>query len=125
MVARFDILVDRQDFSIFADVKRPAKRHLALGIDNPVSLGDFCAGIAQDRIVQLDGFGELRVFVRRIATGCEIGDIKFTDVVAARTERLAFRRSPTGEGLGKPGNHDRLFAFEIGKFIGLAVAARE
>ena len=93
-----------------------------------VSLGGLFCRVAQDWIIQLERFGEIDIAfltVGGIATGGEIGGIKFLQLFAVRTERLALVRSAPGKRLGEPRDHHRLVAFVIGKLVGFAVAALE
>lgn len=123
--SRFHAGIDMQNLPVFPNVVSPPGSHLPSVGQEAVSRGGLSFGIAQDRIIQVEGFGEFLVHVGGIAAGGEIGDVEFPDFLAARTERLAFGRSAAGEGLGKPSHHDGLFAFEIGQLISLAVAAGE
>ena len=94
--------------------------------DHAVGFGGGFCGVAQDGIIQLQRFGEIDVAslaVGWVATGGEVGGIKFPQLFAVRTERLALGRSAPGKCLGKPGDHHRLFAFVIGELVGFAVAA--
>ena len=93
-------------------------------MDDSVSFRCFLGGIAQDRVIEVEGFGEFGVFFDRVATCGEVSDVAFLKVFATLTERLAFLRSTTGKGLGIPGNHHR-GALQIGQHVGFAVAAGE
>jgi len=111
--ARFHCLVDEENVSVFADVKRPAGRELAFSGHDAEGFGDFAVRIAKDGIIQFQRFSELLVRVGGVATGGEIGDIKFPNLLAARTERLALSRSATCKRFGEPCYDDSLLAFEI------------
>lgn len=124
--ARLHSGVDVEEFAILPDVKSCAPREFPLCIVHAVGLGGFARGIAQDRIVRAQRFGKsfgALLAVYRITTGGEVSDIELADFCAARTERLAFRRSTTGEGFWKPSQDDGFLAFEFREFVRLAVAA--
>ena len=123
MIAWFDLLVDVQDLSVFANVECPAERELAFAGHDAISLGDFALGITQDRIIQAERLSELFIRFGRVTTCCKVSHVEGTNVLAALTERLALGRSAPGECLGIPGNHDRLLVLEVGQFVGFAVAA--
>ena len=98
------------------------------GGHHAVGLGGFFRGIAEDGVVRVNRLGEVDVAslaVGGIAAGGEVGDIKFSQLFAVRTERLALGRSAPGKRLGEPGDHHRLFAFVIGELVSFAVAALE
>jgi hypothetical protein len=65
--------------------------------------------------------GELLVRFRVVNADGVVGDVELPEGIAALTERLAFGGSPTGEGLGEPGQHDGALAFVVGEFVRLAV----
>ena len=106
--------INKEDLSILADVEGPAGRILLFASDDSVRKSCIALGIAQDRIIQGETFGKFLVGFRVIATGSEIGHIELADFVAARTERLAFRRSTTGKRLGKPSDHDGTLSLVVG-----------
>ena len=125
MCAGLHALINEEDLSVFPDVKGPARGILAFAANHAVGLGRFASGVAQDWVIQFEGFSEFFVRLRGVATSGKISDVELADFLAARTERLAFSRSAPGKGFGKPGEHNRLFAFEVGELVGLAVAARK
>ncbi len=123
-----DLFVDFQNLAVFADVKCPPMREGPKGGHHAVGLGGGFGGVAEDGVVRLNRLGEVDVAllaVSGIATGGEVGDVEFSQLFAARTERLALERSAPGKCLGKPGDHHRLFAFVIGELVGVAIAALE
>src|SRR5262245_61672208 len=103
---RLHAAVDEEDAPVGADVERVPRGVSAL--QDAVGGGDFLAGVAQDRVVELERLRELLVGLG-IVTGCgEIGDVELPQGWSARTERLAFGGSATGERLREPGDDDRL-----------------
>ena len=126
VLAGSHFFVDLQDLAVFADVKGPPVRQAAGGGHHPISLGRFLGGIAQDRVIQFQRFGKVDVALGafgRITTGREVSDVKFSQILAVRTERLALGRSTTGERLWIPGNHHGLFATECRELVCFAVTA--
>ena len=83
-----------------------AKQHTVLG-------RYFGIWVGQNRVVQFQLLREVGVEFQAVATGGEVGDVERLDGFAVLTERLALRRSAPGEGLGEPGDHDGLLAFEV------------
>ena len=99
-------------------------------MDDTISLCCCFAGIAEDRIVQLQGSGIPFVDFRLVTTGCEKLDLKFVqsrafgrrqfDLLAveqsndqglvdgAGTQRIAFASSPSGERFRKPSDDNML-----------------
>ena len=123
MGAGLDLIIDGQDLAIFANVEGLTRGVLAFAQDHAKSLCGFACRVAQDGVICFEGFGKLLVGFGVVATGSEIGDIEFADLLTARTERFAFRRSATGESLGEPGDYDWFLAFEIGELVSLAIAS--
>ena len=120
------LLVDLQDLAVLAYVKRPPVWQAPGGSYHAVSLGRFLSGIAQDRVIQLQRLGKVDVAFGafgRITTGREVSDVKFPQLLAVRTERLALGRSATGKRLGVPGDHHGLFASEFRELVCFAVTA--
>ena len=119
-------LVDLHDLAVFADVERPPIWQATGGSYHAVCPGRFLGGIAQDRVIQFQRFGKVDVALGafgRITTGREVSDVKFSQILAVRTERLALGRSATGKRLGVPGDHHGLFASVCRKLIRFAVTA--
>ena len=81
--------------------------------------------IGEDRIVRLDVLGKLLVGLGVVYADGVVGDVELSDGIAALTERLAFGRSPAGEGFREPREHDGALALVIGELMGLAVGARQ
>ena len=120
------LFVDIQDLAVFADVKSPPERYRPRGRDHAVSAGRFLGGIAQDRVIQFQRLGKVDVALGafgRITTGREVSDVKFSQILAVRTERLALGRSATGKRLGVPGDYHGLFASEFRELVRFAVTA--
>jgi hypothetical protein len=125
MRGRTDLLVDVQDSSVRADVKRPARGERLIFVDDAVRGCNLFGGIAQQRIVDTQRLRERLIGFRCIDADREMRDVEFSDRIAALTERLALGRSPTGEGFGEPRQHDGLLALVIGQAVGTAVRAGE
>ena len=121
--------VDLQNLAVLADVKRPSVRKRARKRYHAVSLGRLLRGVAQDGVIQPQIDLAKLMLPRLPSAGSQlavkVGDIKFPQFIAVRTERLALGRSAPGKCLGEPGDHHRLFAFVIGELVGFAVAARQ
>ena len=69
-------------------------------MDHAVCFCYFLAGVAEDGVVRLNRLGEVDVAllaISGIATGGEVGDVEFSQLFAARTERLALERSAPGK----------------------------
>ena len=109
MCLRLDVLLNVQNLSVLTDEERPAKRQTSIFGDDAVSFGNLLLRIAEDGIVELKGFGELLVQLRRVATGGEESDVELPQGFPVRTERDTFGRSATGERFGVPGDNNRLF----------------
>ena len=119
---RLDLLVDVLDFSITADVERPARD---AGGGDAVGLCHLPRRITQKRVIHTQG---LRIrFVRFLCIDADgkKRDVERPDFIPALTERLAFRRSTAAERLDKPDEHYRLLATEISQVIRLAVRSHE
>jgi len=126
VLAGSHFLVNLQDFAVLADVERPSKRHGPRVRHHAVGAGGLLGGIAQDRVIQLQRLGKVDVALGafgRITTGREVSDVKFPQLLAVRTERLALSCSATGECLGIPGNHHGLFASEFRELVRFAITA--
>jgi len=121
--SRFDLLVDTGDLTVLADVEGPALGVGARVGEYPESLGDRLVGVTQDRVVELQRFGKLAVGLRVVGAGCKVEDVERFEFLAAVPQRLAFQRSATGKGLGKPGDDDGLLTDEIGRSIFFSVGA--
>jgi hypothetical protein len=67
--------------------------------------------------------GKLLVRFRVVDADGEIGDVELPDGIAALTERLAFGRSPAGEGFREPRQHDSVLALVVGESVHLAIGA--
>ena len=73
-------LIDLQDLAVFADVKRPPKRHGPRVRHHTIGAGGLLGGIAQYRVIQLQRLGKTDVALDadgRITTSSEVGDVKF------------------------------------------------
>ena len=70
-------------------------------------------------------FCELLVRLRVVNADRVVGDVELSNGLAALTERLAFGRSPAGEGFREPCEHDGALAFVIGELVGAAVGPRQ
>jgi len=110
-----DLRVNREDTPVATDEERPAPRK-STRADDAVRPRRRHRGIAQNRIVDSQRGGKLRVHVRPVDTGGEIRNIEPRQEVArrvprlpraARTERPALRGSSGSERFRKPGEHDR------------------
>ena len=126
VLAGSHFFVDLQDLSILANVERPPKRHGPRVCHHAVGAGGLFGGIAQDRVVQFQRLGKTDVALGafgRITTGREVSDVKFPQLLAVRTERLALSCSATGECLGIPGNHHGLFASELRELVRFAITS--
>ena len=119
---RIHVGIDEQNLAFLAEVKRHPGRMLAVALDQAVGFGRAALGIAENRVVEIQRFGEFCVGLRIVATRRKVGDVELADFLAALTERLTFGRSTTGESLRKPSNHNGPLVFEIRKPIGFAVA---
>ena len=122
---RTDLSIDVQDRAVRTNVKGPAVRERPLRVHDLVRRRGLLVWIAEDWIVGLDVLGELLVRFGIVDAGGKEDDVlEGPDVVAARTERLAFGRSTAGECLRKPGKHDGL-ALVIRQPVNLAIGALE
>ena len=104
----FNFVVDEENFSVLADVKRPAIGKAALR-EHAVTLGGRFGWVAENGIVGVQGFGKRFVALfafHWVHAGREESYVEFANVLAALTERFALRRSATGEGFRKPSQHD-------------------
>lgn len=101
-----------QNFTVLANDESDSVRESTC-IQDTVGFGHLGVGVTQDRIVELQRFGECCVLLDRIAACCEVSDVVLTQGLTARTERFAFGRSATGEGFRVPRDHNGLFAFEL------------
>src|SRR5215212_6280440 len=101
-----DLLVDVENASIAADVKRPARR-IPAWRKHTVRPRHLFARIAENRIRDPQRFSEPGVGVDRIDARRKIADVQSAQLVVARTERLAFGSSTTSERLREPGQYHR------------------
>ena len=108
---------DVQDFAILASDESDSVRESSRTQD-AIGFGNFGVWVAEDRVVEFQRLGECCVLLDRITTGCEVGNVVFTQGLTARTERFTFSRSATSKGFREPGNDDSLFVFELRKFVG-------
>ena len=116
-------LVDKQDLAVLADVERHPCRVLSFALDQTVGLRRGQFGIAEDRVVELEGFRKFLVGVGVVTTGGKVSDVELPNFFATLTERRAFGCSSTGKRLGIPGDYHGLLALEIGERVGFAVAS--
>jgi len=80
-------------------------RERTRGRYHAVSLGCLFGGITQDWVIQLQLFGKVDVAlgaVGWVTAGGKVSDIKFLQLFAVLTERLALLCSTPGKGLWKP-----------------------
>jgi hypothetical protein len=116
----FHRLVDMQDLAVRSDVEGPSVGEAHAAGDS-VGITDGFGGIRQDWVIRFDMLRELLVGLLVVKADCVVGDVELPDAFAALTERLAFGGSSTGEGFGKPGQHDGALAFVVGELVQLAV----
>ena len=102
MAAGFNLLLDVQDLPVLADDERPAFRNASPFVDDAVFLRGLLRGVAQQRVVEFQLFGEFRVQLDGVAACTKVRDVEFLQGLAALTERLAFDRSPRCVGLRVP-----------------------
>jgi hypothetical protein len=95
------------------------------GLQHAVGLRHLLGRIAQDRIIELEGLGELPVGLRIIDAGGEVLDVELADPVPTLTERAALFGSASGERLGKPGEDHGALAHVVAQAVCLAVGAGE
>jgi hypothetical protein len=88
-------------------------RELARVARHAVLAGDRAVRVAENRVIEREGFGESFIGLRRIAACREVFDVELTQLGAALTERLALRLSPSRERFGIPGEHHRVFAPKV------------
>src|SRR5262245_27355855 len=78
------LAVDVEDAAVLADVEG-----VAVGVpllhEDAVGSGGLFRGVAQDRVVEAEGFGELAVGLGVIGGGGEVGDVVSLDLGAAGT----------------------------------------
>ena len=103
---RLHLAVDKEDAAVLADVEGVTVGEPLLHED-AVGLGRLLRGVAEDRVVEAERFGELAVGLGVIAGGGEVGDVEGPDLGAAGTQRLALGGSPAGERLREPGDDER------------------
>lgn len=113
MRACFDLLFNRQKFSVFADEKSPAPGESTAIIGDAEAACRVSCWVAEDGIVQVEFFCESGVIFSAVATRSEISDVVFAEGFTALTERFALGRSATGKRFRIPGNHDCLFSLEV------------
>ncbi|MCK6684869.1 MAG: hypothetical protein L6R30_20915, partial [Thermoanaerobaculia bacterium] len=104
-----------EKLAILADVESPAEGDLALRVHDAIGLRDRTIDVREHRVVGVEGLRELRDLLDGIDARREVGDVELPDFCAALTERLAFLRSPTREGLGEPGQDDDTLASVLGQ----------
>ena len=80
------VLVDVENFAVLADVKRPPVGKAALFVEHAVIVGGFLVGVAENRKVEIERFGEFLIYVGRIDAGRKIGDLELPQIFATRTE---------------------------------------
>ena len=71
------VFIDVEDFAVLADDECPAFWEFDDFGQESVGLCRLFVRIAQDRVVELELFGEFGVFFDGITTGCEEGDVEF------------------------------------------------
>jgi len=123
--SRFYILVDVEDFAVCADIESVPRGVGAQRFQNAIRLGHILARIAENGIVELQGFGEFPVGLGIVDAGGVQGDLETLDLIAALTERLAFLGSAPCEGFREPGDDDRPFAEVVRQAVHRPIRAGE
>jgi len=119
------LFVDVENPTVRADIERPSRGERLVLIDDSVRRRHFLRRIAQQGIVGAQRLREGLVRLGRVDADREVRDVEGADGIAALTERLAFRRSATGERFGEPGKDHRLLAFVVGEPVPLAVGPHQ
>ena len=125
MRIRLNHLLNVLDLAILADVESPTARTLLFFVHDAEGFCYLPIWIAENGVVKIETLRESSVGINVVAARCEVGYIELANLVAARTERLAFFRSPAGERLREPGNDDGSLALQVRRLVGLSVAALE
>ena len=102
------LCVEIEDAAVLPDDKRMPRREEACA-EHAVGPSGRLARVAQYRVVQLEGFGELSVPLGLVDAGRKIGYVEGADPIAVLTKRTAIRSSSSGDCLGEPRQHDGSF----------------
>jgi len=116
--------VDLQNLSVSPDVERRS-RCKSRRAEHAVRARGVFRRIAQDRKVELERRRELRVLLDAVGARRKIRDVERPQRIAARPERLAFRRSAACESLRKPCHDDGPDASKLAETVCTAVGRRE
>ena len=129
VVPKFDIFINREDFTVFADVKGPtfgeAAEAYGIFFYQPVSDGGFAGGVTEDWVIQPERLCKFLVGLLLVAARGEVGELIGFDFFADLTERHAFGLSSAGEGLGKPGDDDGFLTDEVRQFVNNSIASHQ
>ncbi len=113
MRACFDLLFNRQKFSVFAYEKSPAAGECTVVIGDSEAACRVSCWVAENGIVQVEFFCKSGVIFSAVTTRSEVSNVVFSKGLTALTERFALGRSATGKRFWIPGNHDSLFSLEV------------
>ena len=125
MGTRFHLLVDLQDFSIFANEDRPPEREFSFRGDHAVCTRDFTPRVAENRIIEFQLLGESSVDLGCVAARGEVGNVELANRFAVLTERLTLGRSASGKRFREPRDDDRFLSFEVRKFVSVSITTGE
>ena len=129
VVAEFDTFINREDFTVFADVKGPtfgeAAEAYGIFFYQTVSDGCFAGGVTEDWVIQPEGLCKFLVGLFLVTARGEVGELIGFDFFADLTERHAFGFSSAGKGLGKPGDDDGFFVLKIRSLVNDSIAAHQ
>ena len=129
VVPKFDIFINREDFTVFADVKGPtfgeAAEAYGIFFYQPVSDGGFAGGVTEDWVIQPEGLCKFLVGLLLVTARGEVGELIGFDFFADLTERHTFSFSSAGKGLGKPGDHNSFFVLKIRSLVNDSITALE
>lgn len=123
MISGLHFFVDVLDLAIKSNNVSPALWKRAASIDDTEFFSDLLFRITKNRVVQIKLLCKSRIVFDTVTTGCEVGDVVFTNRFAVRTERQTFFGSATGESFGVPGNNHSFLSLQLRHFVGFAVAS--